>query len=190
MNKTKRNSKCKANRLARISVAAVLLAGLVCMTGCTKALDPCGFFSQEPSPSASLTAKTSNEASIEFAEIETFDLGYKDQSFRYRELAIRNYSAASLTMKARELNGGITLVYGNAQLPVLTADGTPDLSVSLEDIPLRLRAVTPPSSTKGFSYSYYLIDESTGVGYLVEHIPYLCRITPILPSSASAAIAD
>lgn len=81
-------------------------------------------------------------------------------------------------------------MFGNAQSPVLTADGTPDLSVSLEDIPLRLRAVTPPSSTKGSTYSYYLIDESTGVGYLVEHIPYLCRITPILPSAASVAIAD
>lgn len=93
-------------------------------------------------------------------------------------------------MKVRELNGGITLVFGNAQSPVLTADGTPDLSVSLEDIPLRLRAVTPPGRTKGSTYSYYLIDESTGVGYLVEHIPYLCRITPILSSAASATIAD
>lgn len=190
MNKTKRNSKCAANRLTRISVAAVLLAGLVCMTGCTKAVEPCGFFSQEPSDAASPIAEVSNEASIEFGEIETFDLGYKDQSFRYRELTIQNYSATSLIMKVRELNGGITLVFGNAQSPVLTADGTPDLSVSLEDIPLRLRTVTPPSSTKGSTYSYCLIDESTGVGYLVEHIPYLCRITPILPSAASAAIAD
>lgn len=89
------------------------------MTGCTKAVEPCGFFSQEPSDAASPIAK-----------------------------------------------------------------------VSKEDIPLRLRAVTPPSSTKRSTYSYYLIDESTGVGYLVEHIPSLCRITPILPSAASAAIAD
>ena len=114
MNKTKRNSKCKANRLARISVAAVLLAGLVCMTGCTKAVEPCGFFSQEPSDAASPIAKVSNEASIDFGEIETFDLGYKDQSFRYRELTIQNYSVTSLIMKVRELNGGITLVFGNA----------------------------------------------------------------------------
>ena len=185
-----RDSKGPANRLLSNSIAAVLLAGLVCMTGCTKALEPCGFFSQEPPDAASPIAKTSNEASIEFGEIETFDLGYKDQSFRYRELTIQNYSATSLTMKARELNGGVTLVCGNAQSPVLTADGTPDLSVSLEDIPLRLRAVTPPSSTKGSTYSYYLIDESTGVGYLVEHIPYLCRITPIFPSAVSGAIAD
>lgn len=184
------DSKGPVNWLLSNFIAAVLLAGLVCMTGCTKALEPCAFFSQEPSDAASPIAKTSNEASIEFGEIETFDLGYKDQSFRYRELTIRNDSATTLIMKVRELNGGITLVFGNAQSPVLTADGAPDLSVSLEDIPLRLRALTPPSSTKGSIYSYYLIDESTGVGYLVEHGPYQCRITPILPSAASAAIAD